>query len=115
MPDPWIFFWIASSVADAVAVNNNNRIKTFLANGESLFFINGKPAVITGLINSRYPPLWLVIFLEVSFYKISLFSTDVITFIIYFIFILYARIIPGLAINEILFSNLFTNYIKSYI
>ena len=102
VPDPWIFFWIAASVADAAAVNNN-RIKTFLANGGSTFFINGKPAVINGLIDSRNPPLWLVIFLVVSFNKISLFLKDICTFIIYFIFILYAIVILELAIDEILF------------
>ena len=35
-PDPIIFLWITSSVADAAAVNPNG-IKTFLANGLSTF------------------------------------------------------------------------------
>ena len=45
MPDPYIFFWIATSVADAGAVRRNG-IKALLANGLSIFFINGKPVFI---------------------------------------------------------------------
>ena len=36
-PDLKTFFWIGASVPDAVAVNPNG-IKTFLANGFSMFF-----------------------------------------------------------------------------
>ena len=43
MPNPKMFFWIAASIADTVAINPN-IIKTLLANGVSAFFINGKPA-----------------------------------------------------------------------
>ena len=45
MPDPYIFFSIAGSVADAAAVNRND-IKMLLAGGLSIFFMNGK-AVFT--------------------------------------------------------------------
>ena len=41
--DPTILFWIAVSVADAADVNPSG-IKMILANGVSLFFINGKTA-----------------------------------------------------------------------
>ena len=37
IPDPNIFLWIATSVADDAAVNPNG-IKTLLANGLSTFF-----------------------------------------------------------------------------
>ena len=47
MPDPNIFFWIAATVADAAIVHPNG-IRTLLANGVSLFFINGKSTFING-------------------------------------------------------------------
>ena len=50
--------------------------------------INGKPAAINGLRKVKNSPSWLVIFLE-----ISLFSKDLITFIISFIS-LSVRVIP---------------------
>ena len=39
---PNFFFWIATSVADVVAVNPNGT-KTLLANGLSTFAVKGKP------------------------------------------------------------------------
>ena len=47
IPEPKIFFWIAASVADAAAVNANG-IKTLSANGQSTFFIKGKPGFSNG-------------------------------------------------------------------
>ena len=66
--------------------------KTFLANGVSTLFINGKPAVINGLRKFKNPPSWLVIFLVVPCNKITLFSKDLITLIIFFIS-LFVRVI----------------------
>ena len=43
--------------------------------------------------NSEIPPPWLVIFAIVSFYKIPLFSKDLVTSMIYFIS-LFVRVIP---------------------
>ena len=45
------------------------------------------------------PPYWLVIFWVVSCNKISLFSKDLITFIIYFIS-LFVKVIPEPKIDE---------------
>ena len=50
IPDPKSFFWIATSVADAVAVNPNG-IKTLLASVFSTFFIKGKSVFSNGLWN----------------------------------------------------------------
>ena len=47
LPDSNIFLWIATSVADAAAVNPN-AFKTLLANGLSIFLINGNPNFIIG-------------------------------------------------------------------
>ena len=47
-----IFCWIATSVADAAAVNPNG-IKTLLANGSSIFFISGIQLFGNG---TRSPP-----------------------------------------------------------
>ena len=47
-------------------------------------------------------PFWLVIFLVVPFNEISLFSKDLITFIISFIS-LFVRVIPEPVIDEIHF------------
>ena len=47
-PDPYIWFWIAASMAE-IPIDNSNRIKTLLANGVSTLFINGKPTVINSL------------------------------------------------------------------
>ena len=58
-----------------------------------MFFINGKPSVINDLRKFRNPPPWLVIFAIVPFYKIPLFSKDLVTSIIYFIS-LFVRVIP---------------------
>ena len=46
-PDPNIFWWIAASVADAIAVYPNG-IKTLLANGLSTFPIKGNPVFSNG-------------------------------------------------------------------
>ena len=50
-------------VADAAAVNSNGT-KTLLANGVSIFFINGKAIVINGLRKLRNPS-WQLVFLVV--------------------------------------------------
>ena len=47
LPDPKIFLCIPASAADAAAVNPNG-IKTLLANGLIIFFINGNHVVING-------------------------------------------------------------------
>ena len=72
------------SAADIPADNPKGK-KAFLANGVSIFFINGKPAVINGLRKFKNPPYWPAIFLVVPFNNIPLFSKDLITFIILFI------------------------------
>ena len=46
---------MAVSVAEAATVNREGN-KTLLANGVSIFFINGKPADINGLRKLRNPP-----------------------------------------------------------
>ena len=48
-------FWIVASAAE-IPADNPNGIKTFLANGMSTLFINGKLADINGLIKLRNPP-----------------------------------------------------------
>ena len=45
--DPNIFLWIATSVADAAAVNSNG-IKTLLATGLSTFRFKGNPVFSNG-------------------------------------------------------------------
>ena len=59
--DPFIFFEIAASVADAATANLNGT-KTSLTNAVSTFSINGKPAVINGLQKLRNLSPWQLIF-----------------------------------------------------
>ena len=87
-----MFFWIAAFVAEVPAVNSRGT-KTFLDNHVSSFFINKKPAVISCFRKLENSVSWLVVFLVVSFYKIPLFSEDLITFIISFISLL-VKFIP---------------------
>ena len=47
VPEPKVFLCIPTSANDAAFVNLN-RIKTFLANGLSTFFINGNPVFSNG-------------------------------------------------------------------
>ena len=47
VPDLWILFWIAESVASAAAVKPKG-VKILLAYGMSTSFINGKPIFING-------------------------------------------------------------------
>ena len=55
-PEPRIFLWIPASAANADAVNPNG-IKTLLANGLNIFFINGNSVISTGpRILPRNPP-----------------------------------------------------------
>ena len=61
---PKFISWIAASVADADAVNPNG-IKTFLANGLSIFFIKSKP-VLTNLLK-----FYVKILLTVQFYTME--------------------------------------------
>ena len=68
IPDPWMFFWKAASVAD-IAADNPNGNKRLLARGVSKLFIYGKPAAINGLRKLRNPSSWLVRFLVVPFSK----------------------------------------------
>ena len=48
--EPWIFFWIPASVANAATVDPND-IKMLLANGLRIFSINGNPTFKSGLRN----------------------------------------------------------------
>ena len=91
IPDPWMFFWKAASVAD-IAADNPNGNKRPLARDVSKLFIYGKPAVINGLIKLRNLPSWLVIFPVFPFNKIPLFSKDLITFISFIS--LFVTVIP---------------------
>ena len=47
VPEPKIFLCIPASAADTLAVNPNG-IKTLLANGRIIFFINSKPVFSNG-------------------------------------------------------------------
>ena len=71
-------------------------------NGNKTIFINGKPAVIIGLRLLRNSPSWSVIYLLVSFYKFSLFSAGLVTFIISFIS-LFLKVIPERVTDETYF------------
>ena len=56
VPDLWILFLIAASVADAATVNPNG-IKTLLADSLSMSFINVKPVFCNGARSlQRNPP-----------------------------------------------------------
>ena len=92
IPDPWMFFWKAASVAD-IAADNPIGNKRLLARGVSKLFIYGESAVINGLIKLRSLPSWLVIFPLFPFNKIPLFSKDLFTFIIS-LFSLFVTVIP---------------------
>ena len=52
---------LAASVAEATAVNPHGT-KTLLANVVSIFFINGKPAVVNGIRKLTNSPSLLLIF-----------------------------------------------------
>lgn len=98
--EPKCFFSIAVSLADAAVINPNI---TLLANGVSEFFWFGKPAVTNGLGKLRNPFSWIVIFLAAVFYKISLFSNDLITFPISFIWSFVSSIPEHFSV-QVLFS-----------
>ena len=74
--------------------------KTFSVNTVSIFFINGKPAVINGLRKLRNPPSWLLIFSVVPFNKIPLFSKYLTTVMISLIS-LFASVSSETLINKI--------------
>ena len=76
--------WIAASAA-YIPDDKPNGIKTLLVNGVSILLINYKPTVTDGIRKFKNRPYWLAIFLVVPFDKISLFSRDLITFILSFI------------------------------
>ena len=92
---------MAASAAE-IPTDNRNEVKTFSANGVIKLFINGTLAVVNGLKKLRYPAFWVVIFVAVPFNKITLFSTDLIIFLIFFIS-LFVRVIAGLVTDEIPF------------
>ena len=98
VPEPYIFYWIAASVAEGVAVNPNGT-KTILANGASTLFINGKPTDNNDFRKLRNPPSWQVIFSGVPFNKISLFSEGLIIFTISFV-TLFVSTIPEFLNND---------------
>ena len=60
---------------------NANGYKPLLVWGVSKLFINVKPNVINDLTKFKNPPSWPVIFLEVPFNRIPLFSKNLIIFI----------------------------------
>ena len=70
-------FWIAASVVGTAAAFTLNGREIFLESGVSTFFINGKGTLINEPCN---PPFWFITFSVVPFYKILLFSRDLITF-----------------------------------
>ena len=76
--------WIAASAA-YIPDDKPNGIKTLLVNGVSILLINYKPTINDGIRKFKNRPYWLAIFLVVPFDKISLFSRDLITFILSFI------------------------------
>ena len=59
--DSEVVFWIAEFVTDVAAANPNGN-EHFLANGVSMFFINGKRVDINGLRKLRNPPSRLLFF-----------------------------------------------------
>ena len=78
----------------------------------STFFINGKPTDFDGLRKLRNPPSSIIILLIVPIKKIPLFSEDLITFIIYFISLLFS--VFHLERNESLFLFIYS-FIHSFI
>ena len=57
VPEPWIFFWIPASIAEAAAV---------IPNGPKIFFAKGTATFINGhaiLLNNdpRNPPDWIIL------------------------------------------------------
>ena len=79
-------------IPDTAAVNPSGK-KTLLAKGINTLFINGYPAVVNGLRKLGNAPSEEVFFLLVSSNKISLYSKDLITFIISFISF-FLRVLP---------------------
>ena len=79
-----MFVWITASAAD-IHADNPNGYKNFSADGLGTFFINCEPVVINSLIQFKNLLCWPVTFLVVPFYKVPLFSKDLINFIISFI------------------------------
>ena len=79
-----MFLGIAASAA-YIPDDKPNGIKTLLVNGVSILLINYKPTITDGIRKFKNRPYWLAIFLVVPFDKISLFSRDLITFILSFI------------------------------
>ena len=69
VPNPAIFHWIATSVAD-IPVLNSNENKTFQAIDVGALFVNGKATVVNGLRKLGNYPSWLVLFLVDSFDKL---------------------------------------------
>ena len=83
-PHPKVFFWIAASVTDAVALNPKGT-ETNLVKSVSTGFIKSKPVFTKEPRKLSNLPFWRVIFLVVPFNKITIFSEEIITFIIYFV------------------------------
>ena len=88
-----------------ISADNPNGSKTLLADGIRTLFINGKPAVINGQRKFKNPLSWLVIFLGLPFNNIPLFSEDLTTLTISFIY-LFFKVIPEplLGVNFLLSS-----------
>ena len=59
--EPWVFIWIAGSVAEIAGVNPNG-IETPLGNGLSISFINGIPIFINGTRSLPKNPLACTVF-----------------------------------------------------
>ena len=106
------FFWVAPFAVD-IDPNNPISNKKYLANGVSINFINGKPAVINGLRKFKNPPSWIVVPLVLSVNKIPLFWKDLITLIIYFIS-LFVRFILQLSLDVNFLLSLFISLLILY-
>ena len=68
-PEPNIFLCIATSAADAAAVNAKG-INKLLANGLVTFFINGNPVISNGSSNLPRNPPYCIIFDNLVFHNL---------------------------------------------
>ena len=98
IPDPYIWFLIAASVADVAAINCNG-MKILLVNVVSTFFVNGNPDLTNGPRNFRNSPFWLIIFFCSFFKNIPLFSKELMKFILSVISF-FISVIPEPAVDE---------------
>ena len=107
----FFFFWMASYVADDVALNRRGT-KTFIMNGGRTFFINSKSVVINCWRKLKNPPSWQIVIIVISFKKIPLFPNKLIYFIISFIS-LFVSIVLELSEGPILCIFFLPNALRS--